>query len=176
MKDHNSPEAVEARASQEDPIVMYLIVHESLNMSTGKTAAQCAHSSQMLTLKYFDMKEESKALQKKAADPRLQSVIEHSPGMISVDPSIPNYKSEYAALSRKLSIFGEWMNSSFRKVVLRASDKEWAKLKEEFKDSMVMVVDAGLTEIPSGSETVIGLWPMRKSQRSKIIQRLQVLK
>ena len=68
------------------------------------------------------------------------------------------------------------MSSSFRKVVLRASDKEWVKLKEEFNGSMVLVIDAGLTEIPSGSETVIGLFPMRKSQCSKTIQRLQVLK
>lgn len=41
---------------------------------------------------------------------------------------------------------------------------------------MVLVVDAGLTEIPSGSETVIGLWPMRKSQVPKTVKRLQVLK
>ena len=164
MKDHNSPEAVEARASQEDPIVMYLIVHESLNMSTGKTAAQCAHASQMLTLKYFEIKDLSKSLQKKMSDP------------MKVESQVPSLKEAYVKMAPQISIFGEWMNSSFRKVVLRASDKEWVKLKEEFKDSMVMVVDAGLTEIPSGSETVIGLWPMRKSQRSKTVQRLQVLK
>ena len=47
MKDHETPEAVSSRAEQKDPIVMYLVVHESLNMSIGKTAAQCAHASQM---------------------------------------------------------------------------------------------------------------------------------
>ena len=57
MEDHNSPEAVANRANQEDPIVMYLIVRESLGMGMGKTAAQCAHASQMLLLnikKIFD--------------------------------------------------------------------------------------------------------------------------
>jgi|SRR5579885_2297377 len=166
MKDYDSPEAVAERASQEDPIVMYLIVRESLNMSTGKTAAQCAHASQMLTLKYFDIQREGKLLQT------------HINRVRETDPvECEKFKNAYSELSRPLSIFGEWMSSSFRKVVLRADDKEWSKLKEEFKDqNMVMVVDAGLTEIPSGSETVIGLWPMRKSQVPKAVKRLQVLK
>ena len=69
----------------------------------------------------------------------------------------------------------EWLNSSFRKVVLRAKDKEWDKIKEACPNHVV-VVDAGLTEIPAGSETVIGLWTMHKSERPKIIQKLQVLK
>lgn len=163
MKDYDSPEEREKRASQEDPIVMYLVVHETLGMSTGKTAAQCAHASQMLTLDYFDTKDKSRELQKqiqKTTDPDELLVM----------------KSLYAEHARKLSIFGEWMSGSFRKVVLRADDKEWAKLKEDYGTHMVMVVDAGLTEIPSGSETVIGLWPMRKSQVPKTVKRLQVLK
>jgi PTH2 family peptidyl-tRNA hydrolase len=167
MKDYDSAEAREERATQEDPIVMYLIVHESLNMSIGKTAAQSAHASQMLTLKYFTMKEASITLQK-----RMQPLLNAPPQ----GDEMAKLKTAYAELSRPLSIFGEWLNSSFRKVVLRASDKEWAKLKEEFKDSMVMVVDAGLTEIAAGSETFIGLWPVRKSQVSKTVKRLQVLK
>jgi hypothetical protein len=56
MEDRNSPEAMTARATQADPIVMYLVIRESLEMSPGKVAAQCAHASQMLTLKYFHEK------------------------------------------------------------------------------------------------------------------------
>lgn len=152
---------------QEDPIVMYLIVRESLNMGVGKTAAQTAHASQMLTFKYFTMKEASSTLQK-----QMQPLFNAPPDA----KEMAKLKASYVKLAHPLSIMGEWLNSSFRKVVLRASDKEWAKLKEEFKDSMILVVDAGLTEIPSGSETVIGLWPMKKSQAPKIIKRLQVLK
>lgn len=154
MKDHNSAEAVAERASQEDPIVMYLVVHESLGMGMGKTCAQCAHAAQMLQLKYGKLHTE------------LVNRRKHDP----VRPT-----NEELAVKLEL-IYEQWMNSSFRKVVLRASDKEWEKLKEEEFNNMVMVVDAGLTEIPSGSETVIGLWPIRKSQRTKTVQRLQVLK
>ena len=142
MKDYNSPENVEARKNQEDPIVMYLIVRESLGMGMGKTAAQCAHASQMLQMK-FDWAE------------------------MSNDASV---------LTAKHKTFQAWIDSSFRKVVLKADDKEWEKIKSEYKDSLVLVVDAGLTEIPSGSETVIGLWTMYKSEASKTIKKLQVLK
>jgi PTH2 family peptidyl-tRNA hydrolase len=164
MKDYDSQEEREKRASQEDPIVMYLIVHETLDMSTGKTAAQCAHASQMLTLQYFHLKEFSKQTQKE---------IIAKPDAVALD----RLKLLYANMAPFISIMGEWLQGSFRKVVLKADDKEWNKLKEEFKDkNMVLVVDAGLTEIPSGSETVIGLWPMRKSQVPKTVKRLQVLK
>lgn len=163
MKDHETPEAIQARAEQTNPIVMYLVVRESLGMGMGKTAAQCAHASQMLTLDYFEMKEESRKLQKK--------ITEVHAGLTS------SIIEEYAKLAPYLSIMGEWLKSSFRKVVLSADDKEWAKIKEEFKDeNMVLVIDAGLTEVVAGSETCIGLWPMRKSQVPKLVKRLQTLK
>ena len=158
MENHNSLEAMAKRAAQEDPIVMYLVVREDLNMSIGKTAAQCAHTSQMLQIKY---------------------------------QTIHNFLTNCRALSffdllrssddndkiRQETIFEQWLNSSFRKVVLRADEKEWDKLKDEISEKeRVIVVDAGLTEIPTGSETVMGIWPMHKSARPKILQKLQLLK
>ena len=148
MKDFNSEEATIARRDQEDPIVMYLIVRESLGMSMGKTAAQCAHASQMLQLRFNELEMEDLA-----------------------------YKLNRVDFLRK-EIFQEWIETSFRKVVLKADDKEWRKVKGSFVEGVtrITVVDAGLTEIAAGSETVIGLWPMRKSEVPKVIKRLQVLK
>ena len=148
MEDHNSPEAVAARANQEDPIVMYLIVRESLGMGVGKTAAQCAHAAQMLTLDYI----------KRVTNTSIDII--DGVNTVGLDPEIKTFKI--------------WLDTSFRKVVLRADDKEWAKLK--FVPNHVVVVDAGLTEIAAGSETVIGIWPMYKSLRPKLIHKLQVLK
>jgi PTH2 family peptidyl-tRNA hydrolase len=130
---------------------MYLIVRESLGMSIGKTSAQTAHASQMLLLKYLDFK--------KSFD------------YVAASHGEPNMKKNF----HKVCDFQFWLDSSFRKVVLKADDKEWVKVKAEFTD-YVLVVDAGLTEIASGSETVIGLWPMRKSEVPKVIKKLQVLK
>lgn len=141
MKDRNSPEAIAERATQTDPIVMYLIVRESLGMSVGKTAAQCAHASQILLLEYVSLTLHTNPCDKPA----------------------------------KQVLFKEWLDTSFRKVVLRASDHQFRRMKKEVTDHII-VVDAGLTEIDPGSETVLGLWPMRKSQAPKYLQKLQVLK
>ncbi len=162
MNDHDSPEAIEARANQEDPIIMYLIVRESLGMSIGKTAAQCAHASQMLQLSFNELDFRLKELED------LKAMFGSRTDAESV---------EYLASLPQYEIFNHWLNSSFRKVVLKADDKEWDKLKLDLEEGIdVIVVDAGLTEIASGSETVIGLWPMRKSKVGKLVKRLQVLK
>src|ERR1700680_1062080 len=152
MEDHNSPEAVEKRASQEDPIVMYLIYHEGIGMGTGKACAQSGHAAVMVTLDYFKLKEESVKLQRAIRD----SMAYHKEAPA---PELLKYKE----IAPMLSIFGEWLSRSYRKVTLTANDKEWEKIKAEpmYK---AMVIDAGLTQIPAGSETFIGLWPMRKSQ------------
>lgn len=144
MENHNTPEAIAARANQPDPIIMYLIVRESLEMSIGKTAAQCSHAAQMLTLQYMNYKD-----------------IAHSSGLKGSEWSL---------------MFKEWLNTSFRKVVLKADEKEWIKIKESMVNSMVLVVDAGLTELQPNTETVIGLFPMKKSEVPKVVKRLQVLK
>ena len=51
-----------------------------------------------------------------------------------------------------------WHKESYRKVILKADDKEWEKIKEELY--CFVVKDAGLTEINAGEETVLGLWPI----------------
>jgi len=64
--------------------------------------------------------------------------------------------------------------SSYRKATLVADDKEWEKLKEQLW--CFVVKDAGLTEVDPGTETVMALWPMRKSEVPKLVKRLQTLK
>lgn len=146
MTDPNSPEEIEKRKNQEDPIVMYFIVRESLGMGMGKTAAQCAHAAQMVAFTYARMASFTESLS--------------------------------CGASEAEEIFEQWLNTSFRKVVLKADEKEWAKVKELYKDDKLVgrVVDSGLTEIAAGSETVLGLWPMKRSLRPKLIGKLQALK
>lgn len=144
MKNNDSEEEKVKRANQEDPIVMYLIVRESLNMGMGKTAAQCAHASQMLQIKFNEVESD--------------------------------YNNQVKGSGSDYLIFKEWLNSSFRKVVLKADEREWKKLKDELTCTVVSVIDAGLTEVEPNTNTVIGVWPMYKSNCPKIIKRLQALK
>lgn len=149
MKDYNSPEEAAKRADQEDPLVMYLIVRKSLEMTPGKLAAQCSHAAQMLLLKFMDFKIWD---------------------MVSFSNELPPFSRE------TYDLFQQWLDGSFRKVVLKADEKQWKKLKEEFSErKRVLVIDAGLTELEPHTETVIGLLPMRKSEVPKIIQRLRLL-
>lgn len=81
--------------------------------------------------------------------------------------------------SKEGYLFKEWMSKgNHRKVVLGADEKEWAKLQEEVKNdpNIAHVIDAGFTEVESGTATVIGLWPTHKNDASKVIKRLQSLK
>jgi PTH2 family peptidyl-tRNA hydrolase len=131
-----------------DPLVMYLIVRESLNMGAGKVGAQCGHAVQLIMLEWM----------------KLHKLALAESGLNEKE------KIQYTK-------FNDWVdrktNGSFRKVVLRAKDKEWEKIKNELDH--VLVTDAGLTEVAAGSETVMALWPMKKSERPPMIKRLQIL-
>jgi peptidyl-tRNA hydrolase len=130
---------------EENPWVMYLIVRHSLNMGTGKTAAQVGHAVDMICKQ-----------QRKLAVKNVTQAL--------VGEELLQF---YA--------FEEWDEHANRKVVLKADDQQFEKVKKELP--LVYVVrDAGLTEIAAGSETVIGLWPNQKESFPKIIHRLQVLK
>lgn len=67
----------------------------------------------------------------------------------------------------------EWLGGIYRKVVLTADDAAWEAIKNELDGFLVR--DVGLTEVASGAETAMALWPVRKSQAHKRIRRLRVL-
>lgn len=67
-----------------------------------------------------------------------------------------------------------WRHTGYTKILKRADDKEFERLKQEHQPSFV-AVDLGRTEVPAGSETVMALWPMRKSAQSKTLKRLRLL-
>jgi peptidyl-tRNA hydrolase len=133
----------------EDPIVLYVIVNYDLNMSSGKIAAQCMHLMEKFAMHYVKLL----ALSTKKD--------------VNI---VPDHDMEHVKLTT------EWMiNGHSTKVVLKANEEEWAMLKEEFGKGLFIVHDAGRTEVKPHAETVSGLWPMRKSTASKIIQRLPSL-
>lgn len=72
-----------------------------------------------------------------------------------------------------LALITTWINEGYRKVFLGGKQKDFEKIKEEL--FIFSVTDAGLTEIESGTETLLVTWPMLKSQRPKVISRLQLL-
>jgi peptidyl-tRNA hydrolase len=148
----------EEMAADKDPICLYIVVREDLNMSVGKMCVQVGHAVDKVILNYTDM--------------LIDHIIAHTPAEGEV--SIPATKrNDFADIN---AIFIQWRNTGRRKITLIADRKEWIKLKAEFGTSAFIVVDAGLTELEPGTETVMGFLPMRKSNRPKILKRLQALK
>src|ERR1019366_2407436 len=133
----------------EDPIVLYLIVRESLNMSAGKACAQVGHAVQYILMHYF-------------AAQVLKAKVK--------DTTLPIIELDHIAITTK------WLGQDARKVVLKADEKEWAALQTELGTNCVIVKDNGLTEVAAGSQTVIALWPNYKSKRSNIIKWMSALK
>ena len=155
------PNPFKQAKNDEDPWVMYLIVRESLGMSAGKIGSQCAHASQTLQYLYQKLGWE------------IESYLPLPHESVAYD-----WRNIPQDLKDKSDAFTRWIDSLARIVVLKADDKEWEKIKSAYPDKYqkVVVVDAGLTEIEPNSETVIGLWPQKKSQVPKILSRLQALK
>lgn len=142
----NCPPLVDT-VTEENQLVVYLIVRESLGMSAGKIGGQCGHAIQYLMQEYIEV-----------------LMLEEGGGF----DIIPIMEHFFYRMT-------DWMNSkTHTKIVLKASDKEWEKIKEEYDP--IVVVDMGKTEIAVGSETVIALYPMFRSERAKTLQKLQLFK
>src|ERR1700722_13791760 len=92
------------------------------------------------------------------------------------DPADGILKTDTEAM-KKIVIMKDWLNSGIRKVVLSADVHEWEKIMDHFDIGHIVVVcDAGLTQLEPGTNTVIGVWPIKKSDQPKCLKRLQVLK
>lgn len=103
--------------------------------------------------------------------------LEMSPGKIA---------GQVARMSRNIALayeefpnlierewYKEWLNSPNNTIiVLKGSQNELLKLIDH---GFSFVRDNGLTEIPAGSLTVVGLNPMPKSRAQTFVKRLRLL-
>lgn len=71
----------------------------------------------------------------------------------------------------------QWLESSYAKIVLGASDSEFANVRK-LGDLVraVTVIDVGLKQVPAGSITAVGFWPMLKSSAPSAIRELELLR
>ncbi len=85
--------------------------------------------------------------------------------------------SSYRAAKREYR--KAWLREGQKKVVLKVgSEKEIYELKEKaekMKLPFAIVRDAGLTEIPAGTVTAIGIGPAREEDIDKVTGKLDLL-
>ncbi|HOW04889.1 peptidyl-tRNA hydrolase Pth2 [Methanospirillum hungatei] len=78
-----------------------------------------------------------------------------------------------------LTLKKAWMNEGQKKVVLKASDQktlfELKTLAESAGIAAVLIQDAGMTEIPPGTITALGLGPAKCEDLDKITGSLPLL-
>lgn len=73
--------------------------------------------------------------------------------------------------------FARWLaddHPSYMKIVLGASDEEFERCKRECK--VQIVVDRGFTEVPAGTETVLAVFPCKKSEAPEAVRGLKLLR
>lgn len=77
------------------------------------------------------------------------------------------------------NIAKEWLDTGEKKIVLKVSNEEDLKrLHEAFKFKKVpstLVADAGLTELPPGSKTALGIGPWKSSEIDQFTKSLKLL-
>jgi len=79
----------------------------------------------------------------------------------------------------KRSDKSDWLRSGQKKVALKVDTKEELLSLKDDADRMglpsAIVIDAGLTEIPPGTVTSLGIGPARSDQLDKITSNLKLL-
>ncbi|MDF2533936.1 MAG: hypothetical protein K0R18_93 [Bacillales bacterium] len=110
----------------------------------------------------------------------VNSELEMSPGKIAAQVGHVATMIAYHAgrdsittQSQETKWFSDWFYNDQKKIVLRGKQKE---LENLIAKGFIYIRDNGLTEIPAGSLTVVGLTPMPKDIAQEYVKRLQLFK
>lgn len=129
-------------------IVEYILVNKELNMSVGKIAGQVAHVQTVIDNKIFELVLSEEILDEDSMD-------------------------SFAKEKELTNNYYDWLYSgSQTKIILRAKEKDLLKAIDM---GAVYIRDNGLTEIPSGSLTVVGFFPQPKDNLVDFTKKFQLL-
>ncbi len=109
----------------------------------------------------------------------LRTDLEMSRGKIAAQAAHASLMSYFEAERTDRRVAKEWLQEGEKKIVLKVSDEEaLIKLYNAFKYKEVpcaLVTDAGLTEIPAGSKTALGVGPWNSSEIDQFTKGLKLL-
>lgn len=86
-----------------------------------------------------------------------------------------SHKLKGGGIDWTLICFTEWMNKSYAKVVLKASESEMKALINKYDRNCCYTEDEGRTQIPAGSLTSIAFYPIPKDEAPSDLRRLKLL-
>lgn len=109
----------------------------------------------------------------------VRSDLNMSPGKLAVQVAHGSVSASEKARDMKKDWFEKWMKEGQKKVVVKVpSEKELRKLErtaEELKIPNKLIKDAGLTELPKGTYTVLGIGPAPRGKVDKVTGDLKLL-
>ena len=135
-------------------LVEYILVNKELNMGVGKIAGQVAHVQTVIDNKIFELDDKIYFLSEEILDEDIMD-------------------TRFAKEKELFNNYYDWLYSgSQTKIILRAKEKDLLKAIDM---GAVYIRDNGLTEIPSGSLTVVGFFPQPKDNLVDFTKKFQLL-
>lgn len=105
--------------------------------------------------------------------------IEMSRGKMAAQAAHASLMSYFEAEKQDKSITKEWLSEGEKKIVLKVSDEEaLVKLFKAFQFKKVpcaLVSDAGLTQLPPGTKTALGIGPWNGSEIDQFTKGMKLL-
>jgi len=109
----------------------------------------------------------------------IRADLKMSRGKLAAQAAHASLMSYFEVEKVNKEIAKEWLDTGEKKIVLKVQDEEaLKKLYEAFKFKKVpcaLVSDAGLTELPPGTKTALGIGPWRSSEIDQFASKLKLL-
>ncbi|MDE1869287.1 MAG: peptidyl-tRNA hydrolase Pth2 [Candidatus Micrarchaeota archaeon] len=109
----------------------------------------------------------------------IRSDLEMSKGKTVAQACHASLMGFFEAEKANKKIADEWLKTGEKKIVLKVSDEDsLVKLYKAFEYKKIpaaLVTDAGLTEIPPGSKTALGVGPWKGSEIDQFTKPLKLL-
>ena len=109
----------------------------------------------------------------------IRTDLEMSKGKMAAQVAHASLMSYFDAEKRDKEIAKEWLATGEKKIVLKVSDEDsLVRLYKAFEFKKIpaaLVSDAGLTQIPPGSKTALGIGPWRGEEIDQFTKPLKLL-
>lgn len=104
--------------------------------------------------------------------------LELSPGKMAAQVAHAAVSCALKAKAKKPKLFNDWLSEGQRKIVVRVDDLKALEeiMRKASSEGLIaeMIIDAGLTEVPPGTVTCVGIGPARADEVDRVTGHLKL--